>query len=75
LLHKIDILGIQEHRIVHNDNQLEYENLTDGYQLATVSAWRNSIGAATGAVGVLLSTFRQKSFAIHKSILRQELSK
>ena len=57
---KIDIIGIQEHRIVHtDDNELQYENLPEGFQLVTASAWRNSwpTGASTGGVGVLLSPF------------------
>ncbi len=59
--YNIDVVGIQEHRIVHNDNnEIQYENLTDGYQLITLSAWRNTIGAAVGGVGVLLSPFARK---------------
>ena len=60
--YNINAIGIQEHRIVHSDNsQLEYENLADGYQMVTISAWRNSVGAAIGGVGVLLSTFARKA--------------
>ena len=41
-----DVIGIQQHRIVHNDNSdVQFENLTDGYQLVTQSAWRNISGA------------------------------
>jgi len=55
----IDILGIQEHRIVHEEN-LKYEVL-EGKTLVTVSAWRNDQGAATGGIGVLLSKRSMKS--------------
>ena len=56
-----DVIGIQEHRMVHNDNSdVQFENLTDGYQLVTQSAWRNTSGAAVGGVGVLLSPFARK---------------
>ena len=37
--YKIDIIGIQEHRIVHiDDSELQYENLPEGFQLVTASA-------------------------------------
>ena len=60
--YKIDVIGIQEHRIVQSDDsELQYENLPEGYQLVTASAWRNSMGASTGRVGVLLSPFASKT--------------
>ena len=56
------VIGIQEHRIVHNDNsQLQYENLPEGFQLVTASASRNSVGAAVGGIGVLLSASAKKA--------------
>jgi hypothetical protein len=33
----------------------------EGYSLVTISAWRNSMGAATGGIGLLLSAFARKS--------------
>ena len=61
--YNIDVLGIQEHRIVHTDEQLRYENLIEGYQLITASAARNNAGAAVGGVGILLSPFAKKSLS------------
>ena len=55
----IDILGIQEHRIVHEDI-LKYEDI-QGNTLVTTSAWRNYQGAATRGIGLLLSKRAQKS--------------
>ena len=56
--YNIGVIGIQEHRIVNNDNSdVQFENLTNRYQLVTQSAWRNTSGAAVGGVGVLLSPF------------------
>jgi len=55
----IDILGIQEHRIVHEDI-LKYEDI-QGNTLVTTSAWRNDQGAATGGIGLLLSKRAKKS--------------
>ena len=51
----IEVLGIQEHRIVHDDGELiRYENIS-GKTLITSSAWRNqTTSAAEGGVGVLL---------------------
>ena len=45
-LHNQDILGIQEHRIVHQDEEIRYQDLFEGYQLVSSSAWRNNAGAS-----------------------------
>ena len=67
--YKIDIIGIQEHRIVHtDDSELQYESLPEGFQLVTASAWRNSAGASTGGVGVLFSPFANKTMISIKKI-------
>ena len=55
----LDILGIQEHRICH-DESLRYEDL-EGKTLVTLTAWRNDQGAATGGIGLLLSKRAKKS--------------
>ena len=57
----IDILGIQEHRIVHED-PIRYEEIM-GSTLITSSAWRNEQGAACGGVGVVLNNKAKKSLA------------
>ena len=49
----IDIICLQEHRIVHSDSLLQ-EDL-NGYRLITSSAWKNQRNAATGGVGFLIS--------------------
>ena len=49
----VDILGVQEHRRVSNDKITFFRS--NGYQLVTVSAWRNTQQAATGGVGLILS--------------------
>ena len=48
----VGILGIQEHRIVHS-SEIEYQNLGN-CTLITASACRNSGGAATGGVGIVV---------------------
>ena len=46
-------LGIQEHRIVHQE-PIRIKKFKEGGTLVTVSAWRDGAGAATGRVGFLL---------------------
>ena len=58
----IDILGLQEHRIVHDD-VIRYETI-QGKTLITISATRNKAGAATGGVGILLNKRAQDALAI-----------
>ncbi|XP_060754232.1 uncharacterized protein LOC132865717 [Neoarius graeffei] len=56
-LYGIDVLGIQEHRIVHE------EAVINGSMLITTSATRNQAGAAVGGVGILLSSKASSSLA------------
>ncbi len=58
---EIDILGIQEHRIVHN-GPIKYEKVP-GYTIITLSAWRNEMMAATGGIGIILSHKAMKSLS------------
>lgn len=52
---QIDVLGIQEHRIVHDDELVQYLKVRRS-TLITSSAWRSdSTQAAEGGVGLLLS--------------------
>ena len=50
----IDIIAVQEHRIVHQDEVLRYSSKSS-FQLVTSSATKNSVNAAVGGVGFLLS--------------------
>ena len=50
----ISIIGIQEHRRVHDDEELKFTKHSK-YHLITSSAWRNNAQAATGGVGILLN--------------------
>ena len=45
--HKIDIICIQEHRYTHTED-IKYHETGNGWTLATVSAWKNSINATVG---------------------------
>ena len=51
--HKIDIICIQEHRYTHTED-IKYHETGNGWSLATVSAWKNSVSAAVGGVGLLI---------------------
>ena len=51
--HKIDIICIQEHRCSHTED-IKYHETGNGWSLVTVSAWKNSVNAAVGGVGLLI---------------------
>ena len=53
LEHKIDIICIQEHRYTHTKD-IKYHDTGNGWMLATVSAWKNSVNATIGGVGMLI---------------------
>ena len=58
--HKIDIICIQEHRYTHNED-IKYHDTGNGWTLATVSAWKNSVNATVGGVGILMGPRALKS--------------
>ena len=60
-LHNISIVALQEHRQVHDDMEVQFKNLSDGWQLITSSATRNTSGAAVGGVGFLLNPHAARS--------------
>ena len=51
--HKIDIICIQEHRFTHTED-IKYHKTGNGWMLVTVSAWKNSVNASVGGVGMLI---------------------
>ena len=63
----ISVLGIQEHRRVHEDEPISY-HMYMGQYLVTSSAWRNSQNAAVGGVGMLLNPKAKKALGEVKSI-------
>ena len=50
--HKIDIICIQEHRYTRTED-IKYHDSSNGWRLATVTAWKNSVNATVGGVGML----------------------
>ena len=51
--HKINIICIQEHRYTHTED-IKYHKTGNGWSLVTVSAWKNSVNATVGGVGLLI---------------------
>ena len=51
--HMIDIICIQERRYMHTKD-IKYHDTGNGWTLATVSAWKNSLNATVGGVGILI---------------------
>ena len=51
--HKIDIICIQEHRYTHTED-IKYHETGNGWMLVTVLAWKNSVNASVGGVGMLI---------------------
>ena len=58
--HNIDIICIQEHRYTHSKD-IKYCDTGNGWTLATVSAWKNSVNATIGGVGLLIGLWALKS--------------
>ena len=58
--HNIDTICIQEHRYTHSED-IKYHNTGNGWTLATVSAWKNSVNAMIGGVGILIRPRALKS--------------
>ena len=58
--HNIDIICIQEHRYTHSEN-IKYHNTGNGWTLATVSVWKNSVNATVRGVGILIGPRALKS--------------
>lgn len=58
-LYGVDVICLQEHRIVHSETLLQEK--IQGYTLITSSAWRNARNAANGGVGLLMSPRALKS--------------
>jgi len=63
----LDILGIVDHKIVHEEEAVRIENL-DRCTLITTSAWRNSNGATGGGIGILVNRQTEKALAEIKPI-------
>ena len=59
--HKRDIIGIQEHRYTHTED-IKYHDTGNGWTLPNVSAWKNSVNAPVGGIGMLIGRRALKTF-------------
>ena len=50
---KTDIICRQEHRYTHTED-IKYHETGNGWTLATLSAWKNSVNATVGGAGMLI---------------------
>ena len=53
--HNIDIICIKEYRYTHSEN-IKYHYTGNGWTLATASAWKNSVNATIGGIGMCDNT-------------------
>ena len=58
--HYINIIYIQEHIYTYNQD-IRYHDSGNGQMLATASAWKNSVNATIGGVGMLIGSRALKS--------------
>ena len=65
----IEILGVQEHRIIHDD-PIEFRKVGSSY-LVTSSGWRNEAQVSQGRVGLLLSQKARKALLKAKRISKR----
>ena len=75
----LDILCVVDHKIIHEDNEdkIRIEELED-CQLITTSAWKSSIGAAVGGVGIVIGKTAKRALSqinpINKRILEVQFN-
>ena len=58
--HNIDIICNQEHIYTHSKD-IKYHDTGNGWTLATASAWKDSVNATVGGVGILIGSRALKS--------------
>jgi hypothetical protein len=63
---QVEILGVQEHRIVHEE-PIKIEKFKKGICLITTSAWRNAVGASNGGVGIMVTRRAYGAITLIKS--------
>ena len=65
--YNIDIICIQENRYIHSKD-IEYHNTGNGWTFVFASAWKNSVNAIIGDVGMLIGPQALKSLNSIKKI-------
>ena len=60
--HSISILGVVDHKIVHDDDEIRYSRIGERHFI-TSSAWRNSNNAAMGGIGLVIDNAAESNLA------------
>ena len=69
--HKIDIICIQEHRYPLTED-IKYHETGNRWTLATASAWKNSVNATVGGIGMLIEPRALKTLNSIERIQRND---
>ena len=69
----IDVINVQEHRFYHEDIDLKYHELGNGWTFISASALKNTGNTTIGGVGMLLSPHATKSLNSIERITSQIL--
>ena len=69
----IDVINLQEHRFDHEDIDLKYHELGNGWTFISASALKNTGNTTIGGVGMLLSPHATKSLNSIERITSQIL--
>ena len=59
--HDIDILCVQEHKYHHSEVEIKYYDTGNRWTFISASAWKNSVNAIIGGVGMFVSPCALKS--------------
>ena len=71
-LQQVKILGIIDHKIVHEDEPVVYQHINKQI-LITSSAWRNASNAASGGVGLMIDKSIESALAEVKPVNKRIL--
>ena len=59
--HNIDTVCIQEHKLDHGKIEIKYHDTSNGRTFVLAYAWKNSVNAIIGEVGMHLNSYVLKS--------------
>lgn len=67
-LHNISIVCLEEHRIFHQDNYINYKAYPSGWTIANFTAWKNTKNTRMGGIGLLINQSAYKALKNIESI-------
>ena len=59
--HNINIVWLEEHRIFHQDNYINYKAYPSGWTIANFTAWKNTKNTRMGRIGLRISQSAYKA--------------